>query len=237
MRIIENRLIYSLKQRATMENKFHRYFLAPLLVLFLVGVVDLANLLEWYTLTLAFPLAGLAIGIWYGGLRANLASALIISVYAFMTYDLARFAQVAIAAFLIAGSSGILKRSLRANVLEGEYYRQKAMDSVNGNRAKMVEALDQIDRALAYIGTGKLDDPLFISVMAARKRLADTLTLTDSWREMAQSKQVAIQGIAAEGGLSYRAYELGTETNLLIREALADIRYIRRVVESEQPDD
>jgi hypothetical protein len=206
-----------------MENKFQRYLLAPLAVLCLVGAVDLIRLFEWYSVSLALPFAGLAIGIWYGGLRANLAAAAILSTYAFMTYDPLRFIQVAAAAFLIAAPSGLLKRSLRAATLEAEYYRLKAIDSYNGNRAKMVEALDSLDGALEILRKlqgNSVIKPVFELVQAARIKQADTLTLTSSWHEMAQDRRIVIEEMEKASGYPWRADDQIRETNLLVREVL-----------------
>lgn len=222
-------LSHRINRGALMATKFERYLVGPLSTLAFIALVQLATHFEWYTASLAFPFIGLAIGAFYGGLRSNLVSALFITLYTVIAsdYNIARSIQIILAALTIAVISGALKQSLRRSILEAEYYRQKAIDTYNGNRSKMVEALDNLDRAL------RTDDIVDVKkfVQIARIKQADTLTLTGSWHEMAKDKRIAVEEIEKAGGYPYRADELVRETNLLVREVLSELYRLRRIVE------
>ncbi len=175
-----------------MTNNFERHYLGPLIVLLFLLAGEIGVRYFDFPVLLAIPYAVLSLTAYrWSGLRSALFSAFLISLYPLSHLELyGSFgaAVAAIAAFLIAAPSGILKRALREEILETEYYRQKEIDTYNGNRAKAVEALDNLDKAL------KADEEVDIKkyVQIARIKLADTLTLINSWREMAKDKEEAI---------------------------------------------
>lgn len=180
-----------------MTTRFRRFLLAPLTTVLLILFAYISGRFG-YSTTLALPFAALSLGAWYGGLRANLASAFIISLYAFFFYDPFRFASVAVSSFAIAGASGMLKRSLRETIIEAEHYRLRLLDTFNGNKAKLKAALDELDtlRDEMY-GEAKKNNiwkARLTKIETVRGKLADLVLLVDSYHQMAEDRRLVEQG-------------------------------------------
>ena len=212
------------------RNPFLRYALSPLLTLITILAVEWTSNIYGFTATTALPITVLTLCIFWSGLKANILSAAFITLFAihlFYLGDLARFIQIMLTVWPIAIFGGLLKRWLIESVLEAEYYRQKAIDNFNGNRAKMVEALDNLDKALE--AKEVVDIKKYVQV--ARLKQADTLTLTSSWHEMAKDKRLAIEAIEESAGYPWRADEKIKNIDMVVHEILKEVYRLRRNVE------
>ena len=212
------------------HSPFLRYVLSPLVTLITILAVEFTSSIYGFTATAALPVTALALCLFWSGLKANVVSAVFITIYAFHLFyhdDPARFIQLMLTAWPIAIGGGLLKRWLIESVLEAEYYRQKAIDNFNGNRAKMVEALDNLDKALE--AKEVVDIKKYVQI--ARLKQADTLTLTSSWHEMAKDKRLAIEAIEESAGYPWRADEKIKNIDMVVHEILKEVYRLRRNVE------
>lgn len=198
MQII-NKLSTNLERGLTMKTK-HSWFIVPLAVPIFTTIHYLvAIFFPWVSASLVGPFLGfILISIVFGGWGSSLVGSGILSAYVLIEtdYDPWRTGQLIFFSVVGAVMSVTVKQLLIRWHSEAEYYRQKALDTFNGNRARMVEALDNLDKALAAVDI--IDVKKFAQI--ARIKQADTLTLVDSWHEMAKDKRVAIEEIKKAGG-------------------------------------
>jgi hypothetical protein len=237
MKIIENQLQRQIQGEA-MRSKviaFLPHSIGPLYTLMIVGLLELLNrTYPWYSPSLALCFIGLAIGAVFAGLRSSLVSATIILIYGTTEFEVnpVRALQAVIAAYGCAIVYGYGRRLLIKWYQEAEYFRQKAVDNYNGNRAKMIEALDNMDTALNAVDM--VDVKKFAQI--ARIKLADTLTLTSSWHEMARDKRLAIETLEQSAGYPWRADEKIKQIDFVVHEILKEVNRIRRAIEGTKVD-
>lgn len=173
------------------NNPFLRYVLSPLLVLLSLVGIEFASRHEWFTVTLALPVGVMALCLFWSGLRANLVSATFVTAYALYSshFDPSRTIQLMLTVWPVAVFGGLMRKLLIESATEAEHYRLKAIDTLNGNRKKMEEALEALDLALASNDMVEIKK----QVQIARIKQADTLTLVSSWHEIAQEQQAGIE--------------------------------------------
>jgi hypothetical protein len=219
-------------ERELIKNKLLPHLVGPAVTFALTILVEYLSRFEWYTPIPVILFIGLGVSAIWGGLRSSLLSASIITGYVFVELDSdpGQIIQVALTAYSIATVNGLGRRLLRHWILEAEYYRQKSIDNYNGNRAKMVEALDSLDKAL------QADDITKVRklVETARIKQADTLTLMSSWHEMAKDKRLAIEALETSAGYPWRADEKIKQIDLLAHEIHKEVFRMRRLMEAVQ---
>lgn len=191
---IVNHLTRQAEEEALMNSDFKRHYLGPVTVFLLLFFGEIGVRRFGFPISVAIPYAVMVLFILsWSGLRASLAMALLVGLYPFLfhyeDYGFERAFLLALSAFLIAAPSGVLKRALREEAIRTEYYRLKAIDNINGNRARMMEAMAALDKAM------EADDMIDVKkyVQIARIKQADTITLVDSWREIARNQEIGIE--------------------------------------------
>lgn len=175
------------------DDTFRRHLAALVAVGISLGIVEGLVYYQDWLLTLMIPMGVLSFAVYkWSGLRGAILAGLAIILYAVYHrdwYGLDGIIQVMIGVALIALPSGILKRAIREIAIQAEHYRLRAIDTFNGNRRKMEQALEALDLAL------KSEDLIEIKkyTQIGRIKVADTLTLVDSWHEIAHNQQVGIE--------------------------------------------
>lgn len=181
---------------------FFRFVIGPLSALILCTFIEIVARYgpPSYTLSLALPVAALALSAWYGGLWANLLSALIVSLYAVMAIgDLSRVSQVAFTAFVIAVPTGLIKRQFFKKIIE----QQRASDTIDANISRLINTLDLINEALAARSINQKAVDLRRTLKIVQDRLANQLTLNNSYHSMALERGLIVESIDLAGQLAF----------------------------------
>jgi hypothetical protein len=235
MKII-NYLLQQANKQAIMTNKLTRYFLGPLVCLLSVIGVELTVLLLGWPIIMAIPYAALSLTVYrWSGFRSSLASAFIVSLYPL--YHLEWYGPLAagiviLGAFLIAAPSGILKRALREQALEAETNRRKAelVDNLNGNLQTMLRSLSILDKL--RVGWDDFTEAKrFELIEESQGLLVNLLTMTRSWREIAETKEKATDYLNQISGYPYRVDDAIRNIEANQRETLRLIMYLNRTLE------
>lgn len=186
------------------SNPFLRYLLSPLVVLASIGTVDLlSHKYEWLTLSLALPVGLMALCLFWAGLRANVASALILSTYAIYNglyspeYDLSRAVQVVAVAWPVAVVGGLLKRWLIDAARETERQRLRAaenqskadfVDTLNGNIQTIKEVNSELIELSNAVPVLSKSDILTI-INRIQGKAANLAQRVVGWHQLAQEKK------------------------------------------------
>lgn len=230
------------------NSMFFRFFFGPLITLGTLIWIHVSLLyLPPGSSTVAFTFIPLVLGAILGGLRASLFSALLVTVYSayFTEYNPWRLIAVSVSAFAVAGVISWGKRRLVKQALENERLQIKLeMEHAkieiaeatlpNGNRARirvvnnlLVDLLKDFDKLSP--------DAVLKSIRRAQYQLANTLTLFDSWHEIAKEKMIAIEKLEKDfvdaHGYSHSVADTIREIHAFTREALARIYEIEQKVD------
>lgn len=174
------------------KSSFDRFFAGPLVVLAGLLVIHLAWP-GWTAVTLAplFPL--LAFGCYISGLRANLASALFISLYAWraVNYDPLRAGIVAFSAFVMVGIVGTLRRQreAEARAAERNTYALNMVRTANGN----LDRLEKVHNRTIDLDHGWnviTDEAKHREVTWVRGELATLRTIWQGWHQLYREREV-----------------------------------------------
>jgi hypothetical protein len=191
-----------LKQGAMVNSPFSRYVLSPLLVaLFLVGI-ELASRHGWFTASLALPVGVLALCLFWSGLKANILSAIFITVHALYTssFEPSRTLQLVFTVWPVAILGGILRRWLIESVRETERQRLRAaenqskadfVDNLNGN----IETIKEINRGLIELANAMpvLSRPAILEILnRIQNKAANLAQRTVGWHQLALAKKEVV---------------------------------------------
>jgi hypothetical protein len=240
MRIV-NHLTRQAKRSAAMATRFKRHVLGTLFVIASLAIIEALVIWAGWKISLAIPFGVLCWTVYrYSGLRGALASALIVSLYAYYHlewYGWNGFAQVIAGAFLIAGPSGLLKRSFREAVLEAEANQRKAelVDSLNGNIKKVLQSLATLDDLKANLGLYSRAKALE-EVDKARAPLITLITLVESWQEINKSREAAFAYLSEIGRYPYKVDDIVREIRSLQFELLNRVDYLGKTLEKAREE-
>jgi hypothetical protein len=237
MNLIENQLIRQI-QGNVMKSKFYSFIphlIGPLYTFMFTMLLELLDRnFGWYAPSLALTFIGLAIGAVFAGLRSALISATIIVIYGLVEfeYNTSRIAQAALAAYGCAFVYGHSRRLLIKWYEEAQLNRRKAelVDNLNGNLETTLRGLRALDKL-------RIGWPDFTEakrqelVEEAIGILSNLLTMTRSWREIAEAKEKAVDYLNQMSGYPYRVDDAikSIETNQ--REMLKLIMHLNRTLE------
>jgi len=137
------------------NSPFGRYALSPLLVILSLVVIEFASRYEWFTVSLALPVGVLSLCLFWSGLRANILSATLITVYVLYetSLDPSRTIQLLFTVWPVAIFGGTMRKWLIESVTETERQRLRAeenqakanaFDTLNGN----IETIKEINTEL-----------------------------------------------------------------------------------------
>jgi hypothetical protein len=237
MKLIENQLIRQIRGEA-MRSRFYSlipHAIGPLYTFMFTMFIELLDRnFEWYAPSLALCFVGLAAGAVFSGLRSALVSAAIITAYGIieLEYSTIRITQVALSAFSCAFVYGHSRRLLIKWYKEAEINRRKAelVDTLNGNLQTMLKSLSILDKL--RIGWDDFTETKrFELTEEAIGILVNLLTMTRSWREIAETKEKATDYLNQISGYPYRVDDAirSIETNQ--REMLRLIMHLNRTLE------
>lgn len=166
---------------------FRRFFMTPLITLAAIGIIHLTP----GNTTLALPFSVFAIVSYFGGLRSNLVSALLISAYAlYISPDLWRVAQIGLGAFGLAIGSGWVLRRLRLETLR-RIQNDGAATTLDGNIGKIQDCRAMIREILKK---HQLDAEAYNDIEAVLHELNNLEFATAGWRALGELKTQIEQG-------------------------------------------
>jgi hypothetical protein len=237
MRLIENQLISQVIKEASVRGRFQAilpHLIGPAVTFGLSLVVEALSFFPWYVPSLALLFIGLAVSAVYGGLRSSLLSAVVILGYGIVEFelDIVRLIQVALAVISIAVVNGVGRQALKRWILEAEVNRRKAelVDNLNGNLQMMLRGLKVLDKL--RIGWGDFTEAKRQELVEeAVGILSNLLTMTKSWREIAQTKEEAVDYLNQMANYPYRVDDAVRSIETNQREILKLIMHLARIVE------
>jgi hypothetical protein len=175
---------------------FKRYFLGPLVVMAMIGVVEYFHTILLFEPSAALPFAGMAISLYFGGWRSNMASALLASSYALVLHpdDPARVAQAVIACFAVAIGGSFLRESERKAWTHAGSNQDKAefVDSINGN-LKLLERAHKMSDDLLEGWEVLSQSARYEKIAQIRGTLANLRLLAEGWHKMAKERGFIIR--------------------------------------------
>lgn len=215
------------------------HLVGPAVTFGLSAIVEILSRFSWYTPSLALLFIGLAVSAIYGGLRSSLLSAAIILGYGVIEFDLdtVRLIQVGLAVVSVSVVNGVGKQALRRWILEAETNRRKAelVDSLNGNLQTMLRSLKVLDKL--RIGWDDFTEAKRQELIEeAIGILVNLLTMTQSWREIARSKEEAIDYLNQISGYPYQVDDAIKNIESNQREMLKLIMHLNRTIEEGKND-
>lgn len=239
MKLIENQLISQVMREARVKSRVQLilpHLIGPAVTFGLSLVVEALSFFPWYVPSLALLFIGLAVSAVYGGLRSSLLSAAIILGYGIIEFelDLVRLIQIALAVVSIAVVNGVGRQALKRWILEAEVNRRKAelVDNLNGNLQMMLRGLKVLDKL--RIGWDDFTEAKRRELVEeAIGILSNLLTMTKSWREIAQTKEEAVDYLNQMSNYPYRVDDAVRSIETNQREMLKLIMHLSRTLEGD----
>lgn len=222
-----------------MRSRFYSltpHLIGPLYTFMFTMILELlSRYAPWVTPSLALCFIGLAIGAVFAGLRSALLSATIIVLYglAEFHFDIYRLSQTALAAYGCAFVYGQSRRLLIKWYEEAQSNKRKAelVDNLNGNLQTMLRSLNVLDKL--RIGWSDFTEAKrFELTEEAIGILTNLLTMTRSWREIAETKEKAVDYLNQIAGYPYRVDDAIKSIESNQREMLKLIMHLNRTLEA-----
>jgi hypothetical protein len=240
MKLIENQLIRQARG-GMMRSRLYSltpHLIGPLYTFMFTMLLELLDRnFEWYDPSLALTFIGLAIGAIFSGLRSALVSATIIVIFGLVEfeYNTSRIVQTALAAYGCAFVYGHSRRLLIKWYREAELNRRKAelVDNLNGNLQTTLKGLRALDKL--RIGWDDFTEPKRLELVEeAIGILSNLLTMTRSWREIAETKEKAVDYLNQMANYPYRVDDAVKDILANQQQTLKLVMHLARIVEEKK---